>query len=44
VWSRNAAETLVKLLPNAKPQKLEGQFHELTPDVLTPVLENFFLT
>jgi Predicted hydrolases or acyltransferases (alpha/beta hydrolase superfamily) len=43
-WSRNAAEALVELLPNAEQQKLEGQFHELTPDVLTPVLEDFFLT
>jgi pimeloyl-ACP methyl ester carboxylesterase len=42
-WSRNAAEALVKLLPNAEEQKLEGQFHDLTPDVLTPVLEKFFL-
>jgi pimeloyl-ACP methyl ester carboxylesterase len=42
-WSRNAAEALVELLPNAERRKLEGQFHELTPDVLTPVLENFFL-
>lgn len=42
-WSRNAAEALIKLLPHAKRQTLEGQFHELTPDVLTPVLENFFL-
>ena len=43
-WSRNAAEALIELLPNAEGQTLEGQFHELTPDVLTPVLENFFLT
>jgi pimeloyl-ACP methyl ester carboxylesterase len=43
-WSRNAAEALVEVLPNAERQTLEGQFHELTPDVLTPVLEKFFLT
>ncbi len=43
-WSRNAAEALVEMLPNAKRQTLEGQFHELTPDILTPVLEKFFLT
>jgi pimeloyl-ACP methyl ester carboxylesterase len=43
-WSREAAEALVKLLPNAKRQTLEGQFHDLTPVVLTPILEKFFLT
>ena len=42
-WSRKAAKALVELLPNAEPRALEGQFHELTPDVLTPVLEQFFL-
>ena len=42
-WSRNAAEALVGLLPNAERRTLESQFHDLTPDVLTPVLEKFFL-
>ena len=42
-WSRNAAEALVDLLPHAKRRKLEGQFHDLTPEILTPVLEEFFL-
>jgi pimeloyl-ACP methyl ester carboxylesterase len=42
-WSRNAAEALVKLLPHAERKTLEGQFHELSPDALTPVLEKFFL-
>jgi len=42
-WSRNAAEALIKLLPHAERRALEGQFHELTPDELTPVLEKFFL-
>jgi pimeloyl-ACP methyl ester carboxylesterase len=42
-WSRNAAEALVGLLPNAERQTLEGQFHELTSEALTPVLEKFFL-
>jgi pimeloyl-ACP methyl ester carboxylesterase len=42
-WSRNAAEALVKLLPHAERHPLEGQFHTLTPDALTPVLEKFFL-
>jgi pimeloyl-ACP methyl ester carboxylesterase len=43
-WSRHAAETLVALLPHAEGKALEGQFHTLTPDALTPVLEKFFLT
>jgi len=42
-WSRNAAEALVELLPHAERRALDGQFHDLMPDVLTPVLEKFFL-
>jgi pimeloyl-ACP methyl ester carboxylesterase len=42
-WSRNAAEALIELLPDAERRRLEGQFHDLSPDVLTPVLEKFFL-
>jgi pimeloyl-ACP methyl ester carboxylesterase len=42
-WSRKAAEALVELLPYAERQTLQGQFHDLSPDVLTPVLEKFFL-
>jgi pimeloyl-ACP methyl ester carboxylesterase len=42
-WSRNAAEALVELLPHGERQILEAQFHDLTPEVLTPTLERFFL-
>ena len=42
-WSRRAAESLVALLPHAEGKALEGQFHALTPEALTPVLEEFFL-
>lgn len=42
-WSRHAAESLVALLPHAEGKALEGQFHTLTPEALTPVLEEFFL-
>ena len=42
-WSRNAAEALVDLLSYAERRQLQGQFHDLTPDILTPVLEKFFL-
>jgi pimeloyl-ACP methyl ester carboxylesterase len=44
VWSRNAAEALIELLPHAERQILEGQFHTLTPDELKSALEHFFLT
>ena len=43
VWSRNAAQSLVALLAQAESKALEGQFHTLTPEALTPVLEEFFL-
>lgn len=42
-WSRNAAEALIELLPHAERQTLEAEFHTLTPEVLTRVLEQFFL-
>jgi pimeloyl-ACP methyl ester carboxylesterase len=42
-WSRNAAAALVERLSHAEQQALEGQFHTLTPEALTPVLEKFFL-
>jgi len=42
-WSRNAADALVELLPNAERRTLDAQFHTLTPEMLTPVLEKFFL-
>ena len=42
-WSRHAAEALIELLPHPERQTLEGQFHTLTPEALTPVLEKFFL-
>ncbi len=34
---------LIKLLPHAQQQTLD-RLHTLTPEALTPVLENFFLT
>jgi pimeloyl-ACP methyl ester carboxylesterase len=43
VWSRNAAESLVALLPQVQSKALQGEFHTLTPDALTPVLEEFLL-
>ena len=43
VWSQSAAKALLELLPNARQEILEGQFHTLTPEILAPVLERFFL-
>jgi len=43
VWSQRAAKALLELLPNARQEILEGQFHTLTPEILTPVFERFFL-
>jgi pimeloyl-ACP methyl ester carboxylesterase len=42
-WSHNAAEAIIEVLPHAERRTLEAQFHDLRPEVLTPVLEKFFL-
>lgn len=41
-WMHNSAEALGKLLPNARRQTLEGQTHAFDPNVLAPVLIQFF--
>jgi pimeloyl-ACP methyl ester carboxylesterase len=43
-WIRHSARTLAELLPNAEYRTLEGQTHEVAPDVLAPVLTGFFAT
>ncbi len=40
---RNAVEAVVQLLPNAERRTLNGVGHGAPPDVLAPVLEEFFL-
>jgi len=40
---RNAVAAVVELLPNARRQTLAGQGHGAPPEVLGPVLTNFFL-
>jgi pimeloyl-ACP methyl ester carboxylesterase len=40
---RNAATALAAVLPNATTRTLEGQTHGAAPDVLAPVLLDFFL-
>jgi pimeloyl-ACP methyl ester carboxylesterase len=41
-WMRNGAQSLAKILPNAKHRTLEGQNHGVAPEALAPVLEEFF--
>jgi pimeloyl-ACP methyl ester carboxylesterase len=41
-WMRQAAETLAAALPDGQVRILEGQGHDVDPDVLVPVLREFF--
>jgi pimeloyl-ACP methyl ester carboxylesterase len=41
-WMRNAAKALADVLPNAQRFTLEGQMHDVAPDVLAPVLTEFY--
>jgi pimeloyl-ACP methyl ester carboxylesterase len=41
-WIRNAMKELASVLPNSTHRTLEGQTHMLKPEVLTPVLMEFF--
>lgn len=43
-WARNAVQALADVLPNAQRRTLEGQTHDVAPEVLAPVLEMFFKT
>ena len=43
VWMRNAAQAVAEALPNAQHRTLEGQTHNVAPDALAPVLEEFFV-
>jgi pimeloyl-ACP methyl ester carboxylesterase len=40
-WARNAVEVLVDMLPDAQRRTLVGQTHQVDPEVLAPVLEEF---
>jgi hypothetical protein len=40
---RGAADALVDVLPNARLAGLDGQTHDVAPDVLAPVLVDFYL-
>jgi len=41
-WMGHAADALAKVLPHAGRQTLEGQTHMIDPNVLAPVLIEFF--
>ena len=41
-WARNAVRAIVDVLPDARRHTLEGQTHQVDPEVLAPVLRQFF--
>ena len=41
-WQRNGARALADALPDAEYRTLEGQTHQVAPEVLAPVLMDFF--
>lgn len=41
-FMRKAAQAVADALPNAQHRTLEGQTHDVAPEVLAPVLEGFF--
>jgi pimeloyl-ACP methyl ester carboxylesterase len=43
-WARNAVRALADVLPDARRLTLEGQDHGAAPEVVAPVLEEFFET
>lgn len=43
-WMHNAAQATADALPNAQRRTLAGQTHEVDPQVLAPLLEEFYKT
>jgi pimeloyl-ACP methyl ester carboxylesterase len=41
-FMHNAAQVVALVLPNAQLRTLEGQTHDVAPEVLAPILEQFF--
>lgn len=41
-WARAAAAALAEVLPDARRETLQGQTHEVAPEVLAPALSRFF--
>src|SRR5262249_55218796 len=44
VWMRHASQALADVLAQARRRTLEGQNHDVAPEVLAPVLAAFFAT
>ncbi len=42
-FMRQAAQAVADALPNAQHRSLEGQTHDIVPEALAPVLEEFFM-
>jgi pimeloyl-ACP methyl ester carboxylesterase len=42
-WIRHSAQMLADILPNAQHRTLDGQAHDVAPEVLAPQLVGFFL-
>jgi len=42
-WARNAVQALVDVLPRAERRTLDGQTHQVDPEVLAPVLAECFV-
>ena len=41
-WARNSVQAQVDALPNAERRTLDGQTHAVAPDMLAPILADFF--
>ncbi|MBC7947414.1 MAG: hypothetical protein H7Y42_06015 [Chitinophagaceae bacterium] len=42
-FMHTTADTLAKTIPNAKRKTLKNQTHEISPDVIAPILKEFFV-
>ena len=42
-WARNAVQAIVDVLPQAARRSLDGQTHQVDPDVLAPLLHEFLV-
>jgi pimeloyl-ACP methyl ester carboxylesterase len=42
IWLQKAALALTDAIPNADHRTLEGQTHDVAPEVIAPILEEFF--
>ena len=42
-WARNAVQAIVDVLPQAERRTLDGQTHQVDPEVLAPLLDGFLV-